>query len=519
MGVFDIEHKNKCPKCGKEMDYLYGKRMCSNCGYTAEVETDIKDEDKNPDIMEVPSRLSIEEERYRSVSIQDEKAKKDYIEVEQISNSCVEEKTYARFENDYQMDTYDTNQNRKKMSGATIAVIVILVIFVINALLSVLDIMIQKTGSVFEQVVMPDEVVWDYEDDWLTEESITYPFDKYPFEYLEDGENTYTEGAQSYGMMEFVETVFGKSYHEVTAEEFASIVYLDFYYNSDGFPTVTYGILTEEEPEYGEYFEVSLQSFDYYNTDFSVFPNLNTLYLIDYVDVGSLKGLDELCVFGSNMVPVEIVEYINPEQLISLTLYDAISLDGIEQFSNLTSLYINAAFVENIDMLKTLTGLKNLGIFYGDSITDFQSLNYLTEMENLTITSSTLNDLSFIANMPQLVSLALGDCCYAKTSEWDYIAFASSLHCLRLENCYVPYSVEKFMALPNLEYFDVTKCMTGIDMENLSSNEKLWGFDVTGTTFLKVENGVWEDTAEEIYIADCIEQLYEYYPNLRDVYY
>ena len=554
MGFFDIEHKNKCPQCGKEMDYLYGKLLCSSCGYRAEFKADIKDEKTVPAMKELPPKLSKVEEKLNVTNASTKSTPEVKQEVKQVVKT---ESNYVPFENNYQQynanlanrsNTHYENTSKKKMSGTAIAVIVVTITLVIIVLLSILGVMIQKFSSSFEQMVTA-EIDSQFNDNPISLEDMesyetSYTgLDEQAAEWaalLESisEENKSSESippadvdaivdypvidTQSYGMMEFVEAVFGKSYDDVTAEEFASIVYLDFYYDDNYMPAVTYGMLTEAEPEWGEYFEISLESFDYYNTNFSVFPSLHTLYLDDYVGVGSLSGLSELCVLGSFLTPDEIAQYISPEQLISLTLYDlyeAPNLEGLGRFSNLTSLYMNAESVENIDALVILTNLQNLGIYYGDMITDFQVLNYLTKMESLSITSYSLDDLSFIAYMPNLYSLSIGDCYYAEESSWDYITFAFGLQWLSLDNCYIPYSVEKFMALPYLEYLYVLNCMTVLDMENLSYNENLWSLDVTDTTFLKVKNGVWNDEAEIINIEDCMEQFYECYPNLEDVYY
>ncbi len=533
MGFFDIEHKNKCPKCGKEMDYLYGKLMCSACGYRAEYKTDIKDEEKAPDVKELPPRMTKVEERLQvqnSASVSQPKVKQD----------AKPENNYAPFENNYQQyainqtsqsNMHYQNTGKKKTSGTVVAVITVTVILVIIGLLSALGVMIQKFSSTFEQLVSSEIdsqlnefsiVVEDMEStetvfDGLEAQAadLAALLESVAQENKENVPAISVEGypvmqypvldTQSYGMMEFVEAVFGKSYDEVTQEEFSSIIYMDFYYGEDDLPAVTYGILTDAEPEWGEYYDVSLQSFDYYSTDFSIFPSLHTLYLDDYVDVGSMSGMGELTVLGTFMTPDEIAQYVTPEQLISLTLYDMLNapnLEGIGRFSNLTSLYINAESVENIDALVMLTQLRNLGIYYGDMIMDFEALKSLTNMESLSISSYMLDDFSFLAHMPNLYSLSIGDCYYAEESAWDYITFAFGLQMLSLDNCYIPYSVEKFMALPYLEYFDVMGCMAGLDMENLSYNENLWSLDVTDTTFLKVKNGVWNDNAEVVYIED-----------------
>lgn len=514
MGFFDIEHTNKCPKCRKEMDYLYGKHMCAKCGYTAEVEADIKDEDANPEMKEVPSRLTREEDKYRSVGGQDEEIK---------------EERFAPFENSYQQFNYDYNnqfrgneynQNQKKKSGATIAVIAVLIIFVITTLISILGLMIGKTSTIIEQFAMFDEMEWDFEDDWLTEESIEYPFDKYPFEYLLE-EETYAVESYSYGISELAEMIFGKNYNDVTAEEFASITCLDFYYGEDDLPALIYTIISEEYP-YGEYCEVSLQPLDCYSIDFSIFPNLETLYLDNYVEVVSLSNLSKLRVLGTFMTPQEVAIYIDPSQLDLLALYDmyeAPNLEGIDRFCNLSSLYINAEGVENIDALKMLSGLQSLGLYYGDEIADFEVLKSLTAMQELEILSYALDDLSFVAYMPELNALSLGNCYYAEKSQWDYVAFAFNLNWLSINNCYIPYSVEKLMALPNLEYLDIMECRVGIDIDNFTYNENLSMLDMTGTSFLSIENGVWNDEAEEIYVEEFEELLYEFCPNLEDVYY
>ena len=196
-------------------------------------------------------------------------------------------------------------------------------------------------------------------------------------------------------------------------------------------------------------------------------------------------------------------------QFISLTLYDLTSqttLSGLEEFENLTSLYVYADTIENIDALGEIEGLQNLGLYYADQVTDFQVLYDLHSLEYLSLESNKLDKLDFIENMPGLYSLTIWNCVNAEASEWNHILEKTKLRRLILRNCYIPCSSEMFLQLSNLENFTLDNCVTGFDVDNLPEHGKIEELDFAGTTFYKSENGTWKEDVTMLLNADEVEE-------------
>ena len=81
-------------------------------------------------------------------------------------------------------------------------------------------------------------------------------------------------------------------------------------------------------------------------------------------------------------------------------------LEGLELFSNVEQLSINAS---DVDALVSLKQLKSLMLTNADNIYDFSVLASGGALESLSIESEYLKSLDFLKRMPQLKSLELKD--------------------------------------------------------------------------------------------------------------
>lgn len=434
---FDIDKKNKCPQCGTDMDYLYGRWVCTKCGYSpshvASGNMTTKNTVSTPRMKEESNSIQVEHEAKKH-------RKKKSISVYQIVLGII-----------------------------IVLLVAISFLYTARGRYEIGSIMIEDTGEQ-EYVSLPEvEQTIEEEAEGQFEEigSLEVMIDSEEISEEITGSQEWSEEVtapieQSEGMKLLVEQIFQKDYDMVTQGELGKITYLDLDYDyQSGKRRVEYALKTAAEPEFGEDFEVELESdASFENTDFSIFPNLGTLYM-DYGSIGSLNGLNKLCVLGTDLTPNEIKRYINPLQFISLTLYDLTSqtsLSGLEDFKNLTSLYLYANTIENIDALGEIEELRNLGLYYADQVTDFQVLYDLHYLEYLSLESSKLDKLDLVENMPRLYSLTI----------WN--------------------------------------CVTGFDVDNLPDHGKMEELDFTDTTFYKAENGTWKEDANMLLNADEVEE-------------
>lgn len=441
---FDIDKKMKCPQCGTDMDYLYGRWVCTKCGYSpshvAKGNTTTENTVSVPRIKEESNSIQVEREAKKN-------KRKKSIPVYQIVLGII-----------------------------VVLLVAISFLYTARGRYEIGSITIEDVGEQ-EEVSLPE-----MEQTIEMETEVTAPT------------------GQSEGMKLLVEQIFQKDYDMVTQGELSKITYLDLDYDyQSGKRRVEYALKTAAEPEFGEDFAVELESdASFENTDFSIFTDLGTLYM-DYGSIGSLSGLNRLCVLGTDLTPDEIKTYIDPLQFISLTLYDLTSqtsLSGLEDFKNLTSLYLYADTIENIDALGEIEGLRNLGLYYADQVTDFHALYDLQYLEYLSVESSKLDKLDFVENMPNLSSLTIWNCVNAEAAEWNHILEKTELRRLILRNCYIPCSSEMFLQLPNLEKLALENCVTGFDVDNLPEHGKLEELDIIDTTFYQAENGTWKEDAD-----------------------
>lgn len=451
MGILDLNKKNNCPLCGKNMDFIYGDMVCSDCGYRASygASSATSKSSANTSSQQIPTP--------------------------KISYAPpVSTPTVSR--------TSSTAKQKKSTSKVKplilcIAIIYIIAVFGFNftarkSITSITDNLTAELATL--------ESNYNYDSDSYGEHSFpTVPdigndYELYlPDIYKDFSSYTKSNNYSSYpsenseGVIKTAEALFGKDISDVTAEELASVEYLDFYYYDYSYKTVSCSLYTGTE--YIEK-EIFLGDVSFYGSDFSIFPNLTGLYM-EYGDIASLEGLHQLSSLSTNMTPVEIMELIDPAQITSLTLNDlffANDFSGIENFTNLASLSMDAYYVENLDILAELKNLKALTIWDANNTSSLKVLYKMPQLEYLNLDCEELRDIGFVSNMPNLTCLivwnselknidALADCKDSLTqldlsynyelTDYDVVSELTHLEELAL---YVPYSFENPVQIPQL---------------------------------------------------------------------
>lgn len=205
---------------------------------------------------------------------------------------------------------------------------------------------------------------------------------------------------------QFVSDIFGKDYKDVSEEEYASITALHIYRNEN---KVDYAI---NDGDYIEYFyDGSL----YIGTsDLKCFTGLKHLNVegrsLLFDDLDGLEFLTEVQAGNSAGDLSQFISHC--ENITVLGIYDTFfsnSMEGIDKFQNVVSLYIDADYVEDISGISTLKNLRELTINDGNRITNLGEIANLTELTKLSITSNQLKNLSILRGMKNLCELTVNE--------------------------------------------------------------------------------------------------------------
>ncbi|MDE5597480.1 MAG: hypothetical protein K2J04_06570, partial [Lachnospiraceae bacterium] len=139
------------------------------------------------------------------------------------------------------------------------------------------------------------------------------------------------------------------------------------------------------------------------------FTNLKSLDVDYVIDAKDIKGLhlESISAYFDN--PAEAAEILdNPADIKELRFNAGTdSLDGIELFENLETLYIDYLEVDNIDALIHLEHLKNLTLRCYENVTDFTVLEKFSELEMLSLEAEELKTLDFVSGLKKLNTLSI----------------------------------------------------------------------------------------------------------------
>lgn len=204
----------------------------------------------------------------------------------------------------------------------------------------------------------------------------------------------------------FVESIYGKGYRVVTADEYAAVTALSV----DEDDNIVYFQLDHGETQYLHYSD----SYRLDVSDLKCFPNLEQLYVEDkMLMTGDLKGFENLYAIRSKNSVKELAKYVpHPENIIDLGIYDwsfSASLDDLSSFPNLLYLNVDADHLKDISALNSFPDLIGLTLEGCDDLTDYSPLMNLKQLEELSICSKQLKTIDFIKQMPNLAYLHIED--------------------------------------------------------------------------------------------------------------
>lgn len=201
------------------------------------------------------------------------------------------------------------------------------------------------------------------------------------------------------------EAIWEKDYTSITAQEYASLIYLEL----DRDEKTIYYQLAGGETQSLTY----LRSLSIDLSDLTSFTGLQYLYLDDDLDVGDLNGLDQLVYVYSENTLDELARIIpHPENIMALGVEDSIfnrNLDGLENFPALLSLEADYDSLEDISALLQFPDLLSLHLKDCDNLTDYSPLMSLTRLQSLSIDSSQLKSIDFVKQMPDLTGLSIAN--------------------------------------------------------------------------------------------------------------
>ena len=201
------------------------------------------------------------------------------------------------------------------------------------------------------------------------------------------------------------EAIWGKEYTSISAQEYASLIYLEI----DRDEKTLYSQLAGEETQSLTF----LRNLSIDLSDLASFTGLQYLYLDDDLDVGDLKGLDQLVYVYSENTLDELARIIpHPENIVALGVQDSIfnrNLDGLDNFPALLSLEADYDSLEDISALLQFPDLLSLSLKDCDNLTDYSPLMSLTSLQSLSIDSSQLKSIDFVKQMPDLTGLGIAN--------------------------------------------------------------------------------------------------------------
>lgn len=204
----------------------------------------------------------------------------------------------------------------------------------------------------------------------------------------------------------FVENVFGMSPEQITPEQLAKVKYLHISRESDN-------LLVEYSIDDGKVQSILLAyERESCNQDIKKFAGLQTLDLENLaLSEGDLAGVNELTEIRTRNSPDELAKIVpHPEKITVLGSYSASGILGIDVFSNLEQLSVTCSDeLSDIGSLSALKELKCLTLERADSITDWGVLQSLTALEELSINSRSLKDVSFLKHLTALKKLSITD--------------------------------------------------------------------------------------------------------------
>ena len=228
---------------------------------------------------------------------------------------------------------------------------------------------------------------------------------------LTSADNTSKKTALTGLLALFAEQVFDQPAEEISESDLAKIQWLEMQNNID-FRRIGYSFNDPLENPDAELTWVDFPRDDYPDADLTCLPAFTGVKRIstsqtlcpEYIEGLSLTGISGY--YDSLEQVASLVD--DPSQLRYLSVTaDPLSLSGLDKLTNLETLILNGAHLEEEKNLVNAKSLKHLTLDMYDGSMDFSTFGMMPWLESLSIESKNIRDLSFISKMKNLASLHL----------------------------------------------------------------------------------------------------------------
>ena len=180
------------------------------------------------------------------------------------------------------------------------------------------------------------------------------------------------------------------------------------------------------------------------------FSNLKKLDVYTPVSAEDIKGLPLESISAYFDDPRSVAEVLeHPENIKELGFNSGVdSLDGIELFENVETLFIDYSGIDNIDSLIHLQKLRNLSLNFYEELVDFTVLGKLPNLEKIYLDARGLKTLDFTGKLEHLNTL----CIYGgNLRSLAGLENCSTLKSLLIIDCYDINDMSEVAELRNLQ--------------------------------------------------------------------
>ncbi|MBD5551469.1 MAG: leucine-rich repeat domain-containing protein [Lachnospiraceae bacterium] len=259
-------------------------------------------------------------------------------------------------------------------------------------------------------------------------------------------QNTYAGYGQSDGaeekfpglLGELISAAFGKDAEDVTAQELSQIKWVadkaDFDYTYIGY--------SFDDPLENPDAEITWLTYPkgigirYENgyERLNMLEGLKKFETINSISECNLEGLKLESLTASVSSPEAAAAAVDDPSLIcELGIRNNIqSLEGIELFPNVEKLSVSASSLNDVSAVTAIAHLKSLTLEDADALNDFAVFGSIENLEELIIESENIKVLNFLNRMPQLKSLGISD---AKLLDLNGIEVLEKLEKLSVTDC------------------------------------------------------------------------------------